>query len=397
MAWAKKLQSGLFSAQYRGADGKLRTLREGPYRRKIDAERAAGEAEAKSRAPGWHAPEAGRRTWGEWCEEWWPTRHVEASTLASDAGRRDGHLVPRWENVALADITRQEIRAWAAELRLGTLKDDGTRRPRTPATVQRIVHLLSASLMAAVDAGAIQANPAARLRLGGASPIIERYLTREEYAGARVELLDRVEDLVYVRAADLLVGTGLRFGEATGLHEERILTARAMLEVIETWNLRSREMTPYPKGKKRRTVPLVDWLDLPEPSDRDSCGYPHATGQCRSGLVLASARGAVLDESRFRKAWDAACKAAGLGHVRPHDLRHTYASWLIQDGIPLAEVGRLLGHVSPLTTQRYAHLADVPSEAVMAALRRPQVAKVAIEPEVAVGVGASRGHLRAIR
>ncbi|RMH27057.1 MAG: integrase, partial [Planctomycetota bacterium] len=46
--------------------------------------------------------------------------------------------------------------------------------------------------------------------------------------------------------------------------------------------------------------------------------------------------------------------------VRIHDLRHTYASYGINQGQNLAVIGRLLGHSKILTTQRYAHLADDP-------------------------------------
>lgn len=49
---------------------------------------------------------------------------------------------------------------------------------------------------------------------------------------------------------------------------------------------------------------------------------------------------------------------AGLPDVRLHDLRHSYASIAVQNGINLAHVGRLLGHALPETTQRYAHLTD---------------------------------------
>lgn len=54
--------------------------------------------------------------------------------------------------------------------------------------------------------------------------------------------------------------------------------------------------------------------------------------------------------------WDKARKAAGLPDLRIHDLRHSYASALVNAGVPLYDVQHLLGHSSIRTTQRYAHL-----------------------------------------
>jgi integrase len=51
---------------------------------------------------------------------------------------------------------------------------------------------------------------------------------------------------------------------------------------------------------------------------------------------------------------------AGLADVRIHDLRHTYASNAVSNGMPIQMVGRLLGHTQLQTTMRYAHLADDP-------------------------------------
>ncbi|MHB1063570.1 MAG: tyrosine-type recombinase/integrase [Georgenia sp.] len=361
MAWVRKLPSGKYAGRYRGPDSKVRTVAGGPFTHKRAAERAAASAEEDSRQPGWRGPEAGRKTWREWCGQWWPSRTVEVSTLKTDAGRRDVHLMPRWGDVALADITRHDVKAWAADLTAG--RGPGARKALAPATTQRVVHLLSASLAAAVDAEILPANPAARLRLGGGSPAVERYLTAEEYQAVRAHLDDEHRVM-----ADLLVNTGMRWGEAAGLHAARVDRERGVVMVAEVWSAKARAMKGYPKGRRRREVPLPKWVELPAVRPGE-CGYQHGGARCRGGLAVTTAAGAILDDSMFRRVFAAAAVAAGVGHVRVHDLRHTYASWLLQDGVPLAEVGKLLGHESPITTQRYAHLAETPRAAVLDALR----------------------------
>jgi len=56
--------------------------------------------------------------------------------------------------------------------------------------------------------------------------------------------------------------------------------------------------------------------------------------------------------------WAKIRRTAALPDVRLHDLRHSFASVAIAQGIPLATIGKLLGHALPETTARYAHLAD---------------------------------------
>ncbi|HSS31326.1 MAG TPA: site-specific integrase [Nitrospiraceae bacterium] len=57
-----------------------------------------------------------------------------------------------------------------------------------------------------------------------------------------------------------------------------------------------------------------------------------------------------------RHAYERACKGAGLTDFHFHDLRHTFASWLIMRGVALATVSNLLGHTSPTMTLRHVHL-----------------------------------------
>lgn len=63
----------------------------------------------------------------------------------------------------------------------------------------------------------------------------------------------------------------------------------------------------------------------------------------------------VTDEE-LRRAWDEAREKAKLPHIRFHDLRHTYASWLAQAGVSLVVIRDLLGHSSLSVTSRYSHL-----------------------------------------
>ena len=58
-----------------------------------------------------------------------------------------------------------------------------------------------------------------------------------------------------------------------------------------------------------------------------------------------------------RKAFSTACRRAGIEDFHIHDLRHTFASWLIMNGTPLFEVSKLLRYASVQMTERYAHLA----------------------------------------
>jgi integrase len=61
--------------------------------------------------------------------------------------------------------------------------------------------------------------------------------------------------------------------------------------------------------------------------------------------------------------WRAVCRKADLQNVRVYDLRHSYASYLASAGLSLPVIGQLLGHSSPVTTSRYAHLLDDPPRA----------------------------------
>lgn len=366
MAWAKRLPSGRWQAKYRDAHGKERSA--GTFDHKKRAEAAADEAERRARGTYWRDIDAGRKPWGEWADKgWWPARTVAPSTAKADRLRLENHLRPRWGHVPVAAITRTDVKRWAVELREAGLG---------PETVKRCVHLLSSSLAAAVDAEVIASNPAARMNLPGGGTDKERYLTRGEFEVLRAHMPTERDRFI----VEMLAFTGMRWGELAGLHRARVDTARQMIRIVETFDETAGAMRPYPKGRKSRDVPLT--AELAEKIDRmtfqgQDCGARHVTGRCVGPLLVTAAEGGPLRNSNWTpRVWTPALRHAGLGEVRKHDLRHTFASWLLQSGVPLAEVGRLLGHVSPTTTQRYASLAEVPSAAILEALSGGSAARL---------------------
>ena len=92
--------------------------------------------------------------------------------------------------------------------------------------------------------------------------------------------------------------------------------------------------------------------------------------------------GADRDKPRrdLKRPWDHIRSAAKLGDVRIHDLRHTFASIGAGAGLGLPVIGRLLGHASPATTQRYAHLADDPARRASEAIGNTLMQALAADP-----------------
>ena len=77
-----------------------------------------------------------------------------------------------------------------------------------------------------------------------------------------------------------------------------------------------------------------------------------------SSFVVPTSNGGPIEGANLTHTWMRIRKRVGLEDVRLHDLRHSAASDAINAGVPLAVVGKILGHRKPSTTQRYAHISD---------------------------------------
>lgn len=391
MPSAEKYQAGTrpdgrpiyrWRGRYRDSSGK-RISR--TFDTKSAALRWAGNEESKVHRGQRSDPSSARMPWGDWCDLWWPAKRIEPTTRATGDSRLKVHVRPRWGDVPLIRISRIDVQTWVNELD----------RHLSPSMVRQCYRLLSNSLAVAVAEGILAASPCVGITLPTEPTGTERFLTDAEAA----KLLDRFGGCYRV-FVELMLTTGLRISEAAGLHAARVDLDAARLDVIEVYDAPSREMRGYPKSKRRRSVPLTEgtvdllrqWLRESPPSR--SCGKPHRGSRCPGGLLVPGPGGAPIDPHNFeQRQWRTVAIHAGLaapngttkrGEVRyrldatPHALRHTYASRLVQLGVPLERIQLLLGHEDLKTTQRYARFADADGwDEVRAALSVSAAARAA--------------------
>lgn len=376
MAWAEKLPSKKYRGVYRDNNGKRRYTEE-TYGHKTKARDAAILAEQKARRRHGIDLDAAKKSWGEFvAEAWWPSRDVSDGTLRVDTYRLNKHLLPRWGDIPLGNIRKGDVRDWIVQM-----KKAGLSGP----TSNRNFALLSASLKFAVERDILDTNPCQGIPQHPEPKLMERFLTAEEFAAIVEHLPTPADQLV----ATTLVTTGMRWGELAGLHWQRVDLTHGQIVIAETFPSNASVVKPVPKSKRPRAVPMTPGLQgalgAVAVTESEPCGVEHARGgaPCRSPLVFTTELGNPLRNSHWSVVWNQAVKRSGVGgRVRIHDLRHTYASWLLQAGRPIAEVSKLLGHSSIVTTERYAHLAaDAPMDAVLDALRNKLGDPVTLELE----------------
>lgn len=349
MPAVSRLPSGRWRLQYRDDAG--RQVSGGRSFPTASAARQFGlDREAEVRRGDHFDPRAGRVTLRDFAELWFDARVAERRTLAKDRSGLDRHVLPALGGNRLNQLNHLAVQGWVRQL-----ERDGL----APATVRGLHRLLHQVLAAAVLEGKLPTNPADKVKLPVIAPPGDFHWSRDEIS-ATADHLDGQDRVVF----ELLVGTGIRWGELAGLHADRVDLLRRRLTVAEVLEEEAGlTLKAYPKGGRRREVPLAPDLrtllaeHLAVLPPLKPCGLQHPARQRCSGLLFHTA-GHPLSRHRWPRAVFApALAAAGARPGRVHDLRHTYASHLVREGIPLRLVQDLLGHASSRTTERYAHLA----------------------------------------
>ena len=239
-------------------------------------------------------------------------------------------LLPVFGSLPMDRITRAAVTRWF---------DDYSRT--APDGANRALKLLRQILNRAIVCGHLDTNPARGIKLNP-RPKLTRFLSREEVLRIH-RMLDRHSAARASRArqADII-----RLLLLTGCRKSEIVTMRWRDLDGNTFNLGD-----------AKTGPRKVFLNAPA---RAVLARQPRTG---SAWVFPSPLDPGRPLSSHLPLWYLVRRQAGIEDVRIHDLRHTFASHAVLQGVPLPVVSRLLGHKQPSMTLRYAHVGDREIEA----------------------------------
>ena len=201
-----------------------------------------------------------------------------------------------------------------------------------PATIHRQLDIMKRAFNLAIREWEwCEKNPVARVSLERLNNKRDRWLAFEEEEKLLQSCPAWLTEIVL-----FALNTGMRLGEILSLTWKGVDFFRRTITVFKS------------KNNERRTIPLNETaLELLK-----------AKGKVRSiktDLVFHTQNHTAIDECNVGRAFRIALRKVGIQDFRFHDLRHTFATRMVQAGKDLYKVQVLLGHKTPIMTQRYAH------------------------------------------
>jgi integrase len=275
--------------------------------------------------------------------------NCKPATYRRYASSLTNHLVPAFGTTRLPAISKEQVRQVAYRLR----------ERLAPKGVTLVLAVLRSIMQQAVDDEILPSNPVTRIGKHlprRPTPSAVQALTSEELA----HLLTTIQTHrpAYYPLFLTLARTGMRIGEALALQWGDIDWRSHTIHVQRSYSGR-RIGTPK-NGKTRRVDMSTQLTEVLRQVlvERRTETLQRPEWQGLPPWVFCSSTGGLLDESALRhRVWVPCLARARLRHLRIHDVRHTYASLLIQQGESLAYVRDQLGHYSiKLTVDTYGHL-----------------------------------------
>ncbi|WP_019617221.1 tyrosine-type recombinase/integrase [Psychromonas ossibalaenae] len=258
-----------------------------------------------------------------------PFARVNKLTAKSDEGNLKMHFYPVWARKPLDQITQHDIQKRLDEL-LAT---------RKPSTVNRLRSLILRILKLSVEWGFTSSNPGLHIKKLRENNLRQKFLDQSEVA-IFMSACDADENKTQANALKFALLTGMRIGEI----------CRAKWEDLTVDDANGSLYLPHTKAGLARTVILNKFAlgIINQQKQYRKPNNPFIFPSHEAGKAITNPKKTF---ARIKK------RARVLGNLRIHDLRHSFASILINSGnATLYDVQHLLGHHSPQTTTRYAHI-----------------------------------------
>ncbi len=244
----------------------------------------------------------------------------------ADESKLRVHLIPKWGPRRLDSITMRDVQLYHAEVA----------RSHCPSTANRHLALLSKMFRLAVDWGMLTDNPCRAIKQFKEDNHRQRFLNSDEVRRL-MEAIDEEPNKTAAAVLKLLLLTGMR-------REEGVRALWSNVD-LENGNL----FLPTTKSGRGRYVVLneeaIELLANQPSKGKSPWVFPGADPS--KALVNP-----VKAFSRIKE------RAGIESSFRIHDLRHSFASMVVNSGASLYSVQQLLGHSSPQMTQRYAHISN---------------------------------------
>jgi integrase len=294
----------------------------------------------------------------QWLTHWLRTKHgaVEATTYRGYEVITRRHLIPLLGPIPLQHLTKELVNAMIDTLLHGD--PDLGRRAYAPKSVLEIRSVLRQALDQAHLEGKVRVNAARRSKV----PLVEDPDIQPLTADEVHRLLDAFQGNPNGALFVLTVGTAMRRAEVAGLIWRNVDFTRGTIRVTQQlvredgqWKLRGLK-----SSSSRRTIVaprlVIDALRLHKAEQDERRKHVRGEGD-RLDLVFTTGRGTPHHPDNLGNYLERALRRAGLEPRRFHDLRHTAATLMLEDGIDMRHVQAILGHADVATTLRYyAHV-----------------------------------------
>jgi len=257
-------------------------------------------------------------------------------------------VAPHFGHIKLADLSEEDIEVWHRHLKA---KGSASGTPLSASSITTTHRIFSGAIKVAVIRGRIPRNPLSNVPPPKASRPAPEPPSADEVGLILAACRGRPGGARWV----LAICTGLRQGEALALQWKDIrLTAPASVTVRRSMaRIEGETVMKEPKSQRsRRTVPLPAVAVTALTGHRDGLpARPHPTA-----LVFGNAEGQPTGPRSDRQAWSQLLAELELPHYRVHDLRHAYATTLLEQGMDPRVVQDLMGWSTAAMAEIYQHV-----------------------------------------